>query len=276
MSTDDTRRSWNLATQNHNAHKGDQAARLRGGFEPLFPEELELLGALGGRSLVHLQCNAGQDTLALARKGATCTGVDLSDEAIAFARQLSVDSGIHATFVESELLAWLSSTEERYDLAFSSYGAVPWIRDIDAWATGIARVLRPGGAFVYVEFHPLVWSFDEQAKLAKDDYFQREPFLDPVGDYVAASGSGLTDLPVTEAATVANTIPATSWQHGLAEIVESLVRAGLQLERLVEYPHANGCKVSPALVPGEGRTWVWPTGVARVPLMFGVRVRRPD
>lgn len=272
---EDTRRSWNLATHNHNAHKGDQAARLRDGFEPLFPEELELLGLLEGKSLVHLQCNAGQDTLALARKGARCTGVDLSDVAIAFARQLSVDSGIAATFVESELLAWLASTDERFDVAFSSYGAVPWIRDLDAWATGITRVLQPGGAFVYVEFHPLVWSFDEETKLTKDDYFQREPFVAPVADYVAASGSGLTGIPPADVATVTNTIEATSWQHSLAEIVEALVRAGLQLERFVEYPHANGCKVSPALVPGEGRTWVWPTGVARVPLMFGLRVRRP-
>ena len=91
-----TRRSWNLATRNHNAHKGDQAAALRAGNDPLFLDELELLGELRGRRLVHLQCNAGQDTLGLARRGAVATGVDLSDEAIAFARRLSADSGILA------------------------------------------------------------------------------------------------------------------------------------------------------------------------------------
>src|SRR5688572_30287855 len=80
-----TRRSWNRATRNHNSHKGDQAAFLRGGGDVLFPEELELLGDLAGQRLVHLQCNAGQDTLCLARRGAVATGVDLSDEAIRFA-----------------------------------------------------------------------------------------------------------------------------------------------------------------------------------------------
>lgn len=270
---EDTRRSWNLATRNHNAHKGDQIARFRAGFEPLFPAELELLGPLTNKSLVHLQCNAGQDTLSLARHGAECTGIDLSDEAIAFARQLSAGTAIPATFVESELLAWLGSTDQRFDLAFSSYGAVPWIRDLAAWASGIARVLKPGGAFVYVEFHPLVWSIDADARLSKDDYFQREPFVDPVGDYVAQAGAALGAVEVGPTET--NAIPATSWQHTLAEIVEALVHAGLQLERFVEYPHANGCQVVQALVPGEERCWVWPAGVARVPLMFGLRVRRP-
>lgn len=274
MSThDDTRRSWNLATKNHNAHKGDQIARFRAGFDPLFPEELELLGELAGKSLVHLQCNAGQDTLALARRGARCTGVDLADEALAFARKLAAGSGLDARFVESELIAWLSSTSERFSLAFSSYGAVPWIRDLDAWAGGIARVLEPGGAFVYVEFHPLVWSFDEHARLGKDDYFQREPFVDPVGDYVAEAGAGLGA--VLHGVTETNTIPATSYQHTLASIVEALARADLRLERFVEYPHSNGAKITPALVPGPNRTWVWPAGVARVPLMFGLRAAKP-
>jgi 2-polyprenyl-3-methyl-5-hydroxy-6-metoxy-1,4-benzoquinol methylase len=78
---DATRRSWNIATRNHNAHKGDQPAFLRSGGEVLFPEEIELLGDLAGVRLAHLQCNAGQDSLCLARRGAVVTGVDLSDEA---------------------------------------------------------------------------------------------------------------------------------------------------------------------------------------------------
>lgn len=271
---EDTKRSWNLATRNHNAHKGDQVARFRAGFDPLFPEELALLGELEGKSLVHLQCNAGQDTLALARRGALCTGVDLSDEAIAFARTLAQGTEIAATFVQSELLAWLAATEQRFDVAFSSYGAVPWIQDLEGWARGVARVLVPGGVFVYVEFHPLVWSFDAEARLRRDDYFQREPFVEPVGDYVGDSGTGLGALDANATQVQHNPIAATSWQHTLAAIVEALVHAGLELERFVEYPHANGCRVNPALVEGPERTWIWPEGTARVPLMFGLRVRR--
>lgn len=117
-----TRESWNLATANHNAHKGDQAARLRQGEQLLFEEELDLLGPLEGLRVAHLQCNAGQDTLCLARRAERVVGVDLSDVAVAFARQLSVDAGIPAEFVHGDLLEWLATTDDRFDIAFTSYG----------------------------------------------------------------------------------------------------------------------------------------------------------
>lgn len=267
-----TKESWNIATRNHNAHKGDQVAFFREGGDVLFPEELELLGDLDHKRVVHLQCNAGQDTLGLARRGAEVVGVDLSDEAIRFARALSAGSQIPAEFVEHELLDWLHTTDRRFDVAFSSYGAVGWLPDLDGWARGIARVLVPGGVFVYVEFHPLVWSFGPGFAANRDDYFETAPFREPVGDYVAASGAGLGA--VTTADTVENHVPATAYQHGLGQVVTALVRAGLHLEALNEYPYANGCKLHPELVPSTGRRFVMPEGTARVPLMFGLRVRK--
>src|SRR5690349_20003541 len=144
----DNRIAWNAATVAHNSHKADQARFLREGGTTLFPEELELLGVIEGRRLVHLQCNAGQDSLCQARLGATVTGVDISDEAIAFARRLSTVAGIPATFVRADVydcLAEAAGRPEWYDIAFSSYGAIPWLSDIRAWARGIAAILKPGG-----------------------------------------------------------------------------------------------------------------------------------
>lgn len=97
------RLAWNEATRAHNSHKADQARFLREGGSTLFPEELKLLGDVAGLSLLHLQCNAGQDTLSLARRGASVTGVDISDEAIAFARRLSAESGIPGTFHRADV-----------------------------------------------------------------------------------------------------------------------------------------------------------------------------
>src|SRR6185436_20831619 len=99
---EENRQSWNAATDAHNSHKADQAAFFRGGGSTLYPDELELLGDLHGKSLVHLQCNAGQDTLSLARLGATVTGVDISDTAIAFAQQLSADNSITAKYISRD------------------------------------------------------------------------------------------------------------------------------------------------------------------------------
>lgn len=270
---DATRRSWNIATRNHNAHKGDQAARLRSGDDTLFPEELELLGPLAGQRLVHLQCNAGQDTLSLARRGARALGVDLSDGAIAFARELSTASGIPADFEQAEVVSWLAQTEERFDLAFCSYGATGWLPDINAWACGVARVLRPGGRLVYVEFHPLVWCLDKQLGLHGDDYFKKGPYIEPVGDYVAESREGLGVVTVGQ--TEVNTVPAYSWQHTFGEVLEALCQAGLVLNRVREYPYSNGFRPDPLLVAGEGRRWHWPEGFARLPLMYGIAATKP-
>lgn len=273
MSADTTRASWNAATKNHNAHKGDQAAFLRAGGDTLFPEELALLGELSGVDLVHLQCNAGQDSLCLARRGARVTGVDFSDEAIRFARSLSEAAAIPATFVEHEVVSWLETTDQRFDRAFASYGVVGWLPDLERWARGVARVLRPGGRFVYVDFHPVLWSIGDALRLDGDDYFAPTPFVAPVRDYVAASGAALGA--VTSGATTPNELPATSWQYGLGRTVTALAAAGLVVEALHEYPFANGCKVHASLVAGEGRRWGWPEGTARLPLTFGLAARKP-
>lgn len=277
---DTNRRSWNIATRNHNTHKGDQAAFLRGGGDVLFPEELDLLGDISGARLVHLQCNAGQDSLCLARRGAQVTGVDLSDEAIGFARRLSAESGIAAEFCQAEVVGWMHETESRFDVAFCSYGATGWLPDLAAWARGVARILRPGGRLVYVEFHPIIWSFGKDLRLDGDDYFAAEPFTQPVGDYVAQSGAALgcvgagTPDGTADGTIEENRVPAISYQYGLAQVLDTIVGAGLSLTRVREYPYSNGCRVHAALVPGDGRRWRWPPGTARLPLMYGLSAVR--
>ncbi len=268
---DRTRESWNRATRNHNRHKGDQAAFLKDGGSTLFPEELALLGDVTGKTLVHLQCNSGQDSLCLARLGARVTGVDFSEEAIGFAQKLSTDAGIAAEFVLHEVISWMRKTEQRFDLAFSSYGATCWLPDLDAWAEGLRRVIVPGGRFVYVEFHPIAPSFTPDLRLAEDDYFHPGPYYEPVGDYVAQSGKALLgsgELPPGE-----NDIPATSWQHGLAEMVDTLARHGFRIEAMKEYPYSNGARILDGLVEAPGRRYVWPEGMARLPLMYGLSAR---
>lgn len=270
------RASWNAATRAHNAHKRDQAAFLRGGGSTLFPEEIELLGDLAGLRIAHLQCNSGQDTLSLAARGARVTGVDISDEAIDFARQLSTDSGIAADFVRADVIDWMATTTERFDAVFCSYGVVGWLSDLGPWARGVREVLSPGGRFVYVEFHPLVWSLDGAFRLSRDPYFARgHVFTDPVEDYVGRSGDLLapSGFVATDAA-FENPHRANAFQWTLGDIVTAAASAGLVVERLDEYPYANGCRVIPTLVEREGRRLYPPDGVATPPLMLGLRARR--
>ncbi|WP_256922003.1 class I SAM-dependent methyltransferase [Rhodococcus erythropolis] len=185
------RLSWNAATVAHNSHKGDQAQFFRNGGSTLFPEEVALLGEIDGSSILHLQCNSGQDSLSLAALGAAVTGVDISDSAIDFARTLSAESGIAADFERADVSAWLrdaGATGRTFDRVFSSYGTVIWLPDLDEWAEGIAGVLAPNGRFVLVEFHPFAMCFDEKCSLTYP-YGGGTPVTEPggVGDYVADS-----------------------------------------------------------------------------------------
>src|SRR5215469_8285283 len=104
---EENRQSWNKATKAHNSHKGDQARFFRQGGSTLTAEDKELLGDIYGQRVVHLLCNSGQDTLSIAQLGALVTGVDISDEAISFARALSVQAGIPADFQRGEISGWL-------------------------------------------------------------------------------------------------------------------------------------------------------------------------
>ncbi len=271
------RLSWNAATRAHNSHKSDQARFLREGGSTLFPEERELLGELRGRSLLHLQCNAGQDSLSLASLGAQVTGVDISDEAIDFARRLSADSGLPASFERSDVFDWLASAPPaRFDLVFCSYGVIGWLSDLNPWAEGISRVLKPGGRFVLVEFHPTLWLFDEKLRLMYPyGGGHHVPEAKGVGDYVAQSGTGLVPSGYEEGVRdFQNPHPSHCFQWGLGEVINPLVRHGLALERLEEYCYANGCKVVEGMREAPGHRYLPPEGVPDLPLMFGLSVRK--
>jgi SAM-dependent methyltransferase len=271
------RAAWNRATDAHNSHKADQARFFRDGGETVFPEELELLGELSGRRLLHLQCNAGQDTLSLVRRGAIATGVDISDTAIDFARQLSADAGLPATFVRADVYDWLAATagrEEPFEVVFSSYGALCWLSNLGAWARGIAAVLQPGGRFVLVEFHPYFVILEEGWRLGDYPYSSEgQPISidEGIGDYVAMSGTALAPsgyLPGVQ--DFKNPHPGHEFAWGVADVIGALLAAGLTLKTLREYPYANGDRFFPDMRALPGQRWAPPEGVSNIPLMFGV------
>lgn len=278
------RRSWNLATTAHNQRKRDQAAWLRAGGELLFPEELELLGDLANKRLVHLQCNSGQDSLCIARRGAIVTGVDISDEAIDFALELSNDSGIAASFERADVFDWLeqaAAAGRRFDLAFCSYGGIGWLSDLRAWARGIAEILVPGGAMVLVEFHPITFCFDEQRKLTWP-YFgaaQGEVIDEPQGvrDYVGRSGEPLAPMGfVAPEQEFVNPHPAHGFAWSVADVLMAFIEAGLVIERVEEWPWANACRFfDDQVLDPVTRRWREGPGVPNFPGMFGLRVRKP-
>ena len=274
------RRSWNAVVGAHDSHRGDLAAFLKAGGSTLFPEESRLLGDLSGLTVAHLQCNSGGDTLSLVRLGAQVTGVDLSDEAVLSARSLSQESGLPARFVRADVYDWLAETargKEHFDVAFASYGVVCWLADLVLWARGIGGILRAGGRFVLVDFHPSAEVFDENWSLARDYPGGGEPLPleEGVGDYVANSGGALTPAGFAEGiGGFRNPEPCLLFRWGLGEVVTALAGAGLKITALEEYPHSNGERHFSRMRELPGRRMVPPEDVPAVPLMYGIRAEK--
>jgi len=276
---EENRVAWNAATEAHNSHKADQAAFLRAGGSTLYPEEIELLGDIAGKSLVHLQCNAGQDTLSLAKLGAIVTGVDISDMAIDFARKLSVESGIPATFHRADVYDWLEGTAERFDLAFSSYGALVWLSDIQTWAKGIASILKPDGKLVVMEFHPLLNSLEWDWTLQHDYFYEGRAtsFDNGIGDYVAMSGPALAPSGYLDGVqNFANPHPGHEFSWTLSEIVTAILEAGLRLTVFREYPYMNGAKLLNNMRETPGGRMYPPGDMPSLPLMVGLAAEKKD
>lgn len=273
------RLSWNAATPVHNSHKADQATFLRAGGNTLFAEEVELLGDVRGKTLLHLQCNAGQDTLSIAKHlGAICTGVDISDEAIAFAQKLSQDSGIPATFVRSDVYDWFAQNSTHYDVVFMSYGTIPWLSDLATWGQGVAAALKPGGRYVLVEFHPLMAAMDDgdPRKLTYDYMGGKHYAFDGIGDYVGQSGEVLAPSGfIAGVQNWENPNPSHEFAWGVADVATALLDAGLLLSALREYPYSNGYKPFEVMQALPGGRFRLPDAMPRLPLMFGLAAHKP-
>ena len=129
-------------------------ARFRAGEDALIEIEAAELGDVAGKRILHLQCHIGRDTLCLARRGATVTGLDFSPEALSVARQLASDTGLAATFVEGTVDDAPRLTPGPFDMVYSTWGTICWLPDMRSWARVIASVLAPGGELYFADMHP--------------------------------------------------------------------------------------------------------------------------
>lgn len=215
------RLAWNERTKLHVGSKFYDVEGFVAGRNSLTALERELLGTVDDADVLHLQCHFGQDTLSLARLGARVTGLDLSDEAIVEARKLATRCGLNAQWVVGNVLDHRAELDGCSDVVFTSYGTIGWLPDLTPWAANIVRYLKPGGRLVFVEFHPVVWMFDNDFTRVAYSYFNRELIIEEEqGSYADR------DAPVK--------LASYSWNHDLAEVITALLDAGLRIERFVE------------------------------------------
>lgn len=250
------RESWNKRVEAH-LHSAfyDNDSFIQG-RNSLNEIELRLLGDLRGKKVLHLQCHFGQDTISLSRLGAVATGVDLSDKAVDTARTLAQTCGTDTRFICCDLYDLPQRLDEQFDLVFSSYGTIGWLPDMQRWAAVIARFLKPGGRFVFAEFHPVVWMFDDAFKTVAYNYFNDGAIVEQEAGTYADREAAIEGEYVM-------------WNHGLGEVLNALLAQGLTLERFEEFDYSPyPCfKETEAFEPGKFRI---PHLGNRIPMVFAL------
>jgi len=256
------RELWDELTAIHAASEYYDVDGFKAGRCTLWPVEIEEVGDVAGKSLLHLQCHFGMDTLSWARLGANVTGVDFSSKAIELARSLAAEVGIAAEFVCCNIYDLPEHLDGEFDIVFTSEGAMAWLPDLTRWAEVIAHFLRPGGVFYIFEFHPIAGVFDDSWEVAEPrlryPYFHSdEPIVfEPSGSY-ADPDAGVHAR-------------SCEWSHSMADIVNGLIGAGLRIEFLHEFPFTT-FHSHPFVARGADGLWRYEAGPDQLPLMFSIR-----
>jgi 2-polyprenyl-3-methyl-5-hydroxy-6-metoxy-1,4-benzoquinol methylase len=259
------RRLWDSWAPHHVTSDFYGVETFRDGRSTLTAVELGGVGNVDGKSLLHLQCHFGLDTLSWARLGAEVTGVDFSLPAIEAARSLAHDLGLPATFVHSNIYDLPDRMQSKYDVVFTSSGVLGWLPDLEGWANVITHFLRDGGMFFIYEVHPFALLFDEQRddtelRLRWPYFHQDEPleFADEVS-YAAPETAATCD--------------ARYWVHSVSDIIHSLLGAGLVLESFEEHAFLSWSQFA-WMERREDGYWVLPPGSPDIPLSFTLRARK--
>jgi SAM-dependent methyltransferase len=187
--------------------------------ENLREDDAQLLGdpsELAGKRVLEMGCGSAPCSRWLAARGARPVGLDLSAAMLRHAAAAGSRSGIDVPLVQAGAER-LPFGDDSFDLACSAFGAIPFVAEPGRVMREVARVLRPGGRFVFAVNHPVRWAFPDDpgpgGLTVGQSYFDRTPYLE-----VDASGA------------------ATYVEHHrtLGDRVRDVVGAGLVLEDLVE------------------------------------------
>ncbi len=213
---------WNTAAPIHASSKLYDLTSFKKGKSSLQSIETKEIGNVKGKTLLHLLCHFGMDTLSLARKGAIVTGVDLSNNSIRLAKKLSKEVNIPAKFICSDVYDLPDILNQKYDIVFTSYGVLCWLSNVNKWAKIIHHFLKEGGMFYIVELHPFTNILSSDFKIFYK-YFSKNPSID--------------DSPGTYADWNADIKGSTYiWDHTISDVINALIQQGLKIEFVHEFP----------------------------------------
>ena len=217
--------SWNERTKVHVDSDFYDNQSFINGKNSLNSIELEMLGDISGKSILHLQCHFGQDTISFTRLGAKAVGVDISDEAIRTAKKLASQTESDANFICADIYDLPNHLEEQFDIVFTSYGTIGWLPDMDKWANVVRHFLKPNGQFLIVEFHPFVWAYDDDFTKIDYNYFNTQEYRETQTGTYANKESDIE-------------LEYVMWNHPISEVMNALIAQGLTVQAFNEYDYS--------------------------------------
>jgi SAM-dependent methyltransferase len=242
---------------------------FKAGRSKLRPYELEEVGPVEGKTLLHLQCHFGLDTLSWAREGAVVTGADFSPRALELARALAEELDIPATFVHSDLYELTGALEGEFDVVYTSRGVLGWLPDIARWGLVAAHFVKPGGFLYVTDVHPILQVFEDEGDVDFSRPVLRYPYWSHQEPLVFEVRGSYAD-PTAEIASTHE----YGWNHALGEIVTALADSGLRIDFLHEFPFLEW--PSPGFVAQDDGTYrLPPEQDGKLPLFFSLKASKP-
>lgn len=256
--TDANKKWWNQVTPVHANSTMYNLKAFKKGESSLQSIETEELGNVKGKTMLHLLCHFGMDTLSWARKGAIVTGSDLSDDSMKLARELSTEIGIPGKFICSDVYDLPKVLKKKFDIVFMSYGVLLWLSDIDKWAQIVANYLKKGGTFYMVELHPFTNILSDDFKLYYK-YFDKGPYIDEnPGTYTNWNDTNVTG-------------GSYEWSYTMSDLINALIKAGLKIEYVHEFPYTTYDQFPGYLKKNKKGHYVLKDSSIEIPLLFSVK-----
>lgn len=224
--TQSNKRGWDELAKTH--YQTYDIDKLLSGAPLLNQVIRDEVGDVKGKSLVHLLCHIGTDTLSWALLGAQVTGIDISSQSLKYARQIAEKMDIDAQFIESDVMEVMGKVQQKFDIVFSSTGVLCWLPDIQIYADTARNLLKEDGFFYIFDGHPFRnLLIDETGSVSSDriqgNYFRKTVWeYDQMGDYTDP------DLLVP--------MRSYEWDWTLGEVVTAFCDAGMRIEFLHEFP----------------------------------------
>lgn len=219
------RKLWNDKTEVHFKSKFYDVDSFLAGKSSLNSIELDLLGGVKGKSILHLQCHFGMDTISLSRLGANAVGVDFSENSIQKAKELAKKANTKTEFILSDIYELEDKLRSAFDIVFTSYGTIGWLPDMNKWAGIVSKFLKPGGKFIMVEFHPVLFMFSYDFSKIEYNYFNTGAIEEITEGTYTDRNAPLVNQSV-------------SWDHSLSEVIGALINSGLHVERFEEFDYS--------------------------------------